>query len=340
MKKTFLAIIFPLLFSGQKCFAQSTTILPDRLTVPNVTSLGTCNVIAKGSTVFNTTDNKMYYCNGTNWQEMTGGGFTLPYSGTQNLPSTNALFHIKNTSTNSSTYSIAGEAISGTGLLGISNTGSGVYGYSNSSAIGVFGMSKENTGVKGVSEFGTGGYFESDEANALEIKGKMRINGTQGIGGAQLIVPSNGNNPIWQDPISFAAKDLGASDFEVVSGTDTKLPYTIEDFDLGTDFSTVHSEFTAPVRGIYHFDAMIMWKAHTNGVGIVAITLKINGGVHSSIRTPAITGKEISNMLSQDLFLNANDKVAIYAYQTSGADQLVIENPFFSRFSGHLVNRQ
>lgn len=332
MKKIFILSTFIVYhFSFVITNAQSTTILPNRLTVPNVSSLGTCDVTAKGSTVFNTTDNKMYYCNGTNWQEMTGGGFTLPYSATLEGSAYVGLLHIINTAHNG--YGIVGEVPSGIGLVGLSSSGTG---------IGVLGRSNsfQSFGVAGFSNYGTGGYFESSDGTAIEIKGKMYINSTLGVGGSQLVVPSNGDNPIWQAPIAFSVKDLGANNFSVSSGTDTKLPYTVEDFDLGNDFSTVNSEFTVPVKGIYHFDAMIMWNAHTNGAGIVAITLKINGNVHSSVRVPAISGKEISDMLSQDILLNANDKVAMYAYQTSGVTQLITQNGFFSKFSGHLVYRQ
>lgn len=310
--------------------AQSTTILPNRLTVPNVSSLSTCDATAKGSTVFNTTDNKMYYCNGSNWQEMTGGGFTLPYSASLEGTAYNGLIFIKNTTPNG--HGIVGEALSGIGLAGISTSNIGVYGV---------GESSNSVGVYGRSNFGTGGFFESIvDGTAIEIRGKMKINNSFGVGGSQLVIPSNGSNPIWQEPIAFSVKGLGASNFSVINGTDTKLPYTVEDFDLGNDFSTVTSEFTVPVKGIYHFDAMIMWNAHTNGAGIVAITLLINGNVHSSVRAPAVSGKEISNMLSRDILLNLNDKVAMYAYQTSGATQVITQNGFLSKFSGHLVYRQ
>ncbi len=79
---------------------------------------------------------------------------------------------------------------------------------------------------------------------------------------------------------------------------------------------------------------------HINGTGILAITFKINSNVHSSVRLPAVSGKEISDELSLDVLLNANDKGAVFAYQTSGVIQIITQNGFFSKFTGHLVYRQ
>jgi hypothetical protein len=47
--------------------AQSVILSPGALDLPRVTSLSTCNASTKGRMVYNTTDNRMYYCNGTAW---------------------------------------------------------------------------------------------------------------------------------------------------------------------------------------------------------------------------------------------------------------------------------
>ncbi|MBA4852124.1 hypothetical protein [Emticicia sp. BO119] len=59
MKKLILLLSFATPLGS---YAQSTTILPDALSVPRVTSLATCNSIEKGKQVLNTTGNKMYHC--------------------------------------------------------------------------------------------------------------------------------------------------------------------------------------------------------------------------------------------------------------------------------------
>lgn len=338
MKKFFILSTFIVYhFSFVITNAQSTTILPNRLTVPNVSSLGTCDATAKGSTIFNTTDNKMYYCNGTNWQEMTGGDFTTPFAASQAAGNVTALLNLKNTSQDG--WGILGEAPSGMGMIGKSSTSVGVYGYSSAND-GVSGYSQDGVGVRGNSPFGIGGYFKSDNGNALEIVGKMNINSTNGAGGAQLVVPSNGNNPIWQDPVAFSVQDLGVNDFSVAHNIPKQLPFTIENFDLGNNYSTLNSEFTAPVKGIYHFDACINWNSHTNGTGIVALMLRKNGTVYHVVYLPPTIGKQISVMLSVDILLYPTERVYLEAYQTSGVTQFVYQNGYFSKFSGHLVYRQ
>jgi hypothetical protein len=66
MKTLFFFALCSLCFVGAVS-AQSVTISPNALDLPRVTSLSTCNATFKGRMVFNSTDNRMYYCNGTAW---------------------------------------------------------------------------------------------------------------------------------------------------------------------------------------------------------------------------------------------------------------------------------
>lgn len=65
--KTTTTLLFCLLFLVGAASAQSVTISPGSLDLPRVASLSTCNASTKGKMVYNTTDNRMYYCNGTAW---------------------------------------------------------------------------------------------------------------------------------------------------------------------------------------------------------------------------------------------------------------------------------
>jgi hypothetical protein len=67
MKKLILSIIF---IAPVVAFAQSATILPNSIQLPNVSTLGTCTTEKKGQLVLLTTDNQTYYCNGTAWQTL------------------------------------------------------------------------------------------------------------------------------------------------------------------------------------------------------------------------------------------------------------------------------
>ncbi len=82
MKATTIFTIGFLLFIGS-AFAQSVTINPAALDLPRVASLPSCSASTKGRMVYNTTDNKMYYCNGTAW-------INTEIAGSQNAPAFSA----------------------------------------------------------------------------------------------------------------------------------------------------------------------------------------------------------------------------------------------------------
>ncbi len=213
MKKLILLLSFATPLGS---IAQSATILPNSLSVPKVSALATCNNAAKGTQVLNSTDNKMYYCNGTNWQEMTGGGFTLPYSGTAN--SSDPVLYIENSgigrgihvkSTNGSalraenetSYGVYASSSSSFGVYGTSSTSKGVYGESISD-VGIYGHSSTNYGVYGYSGTNYGGYFNASgsaptlyvtsfEGNAADFRGNVKIRDELVVDDNKGIVRSN-----------------------------------------------------------------------------------------------------------------------------------------------------
>lgn len=177
--------------------AQSTTILPDAIGMPKVSVLPVCNTSEKGKQVFNSTDNKMYFCNGTYWQEMTGGGFTLPY--TNKVNSADNLLSIENTGSGRAIYGKSTDNISA--IKGESFIGTGVYGTSNSN-YGIFGSSVSGVGVFGFSSSKNGGYFEANgtepalyvsntQGNAAYFDGNVKIKNELVVDDNKGIVRSN-----------------------------------------------------------------------------------------------------------------------------------------------------
>lgn len=169
--------------------AQSALMLPNGIDLPKVTTLTACTNTEKGRIVFNSSDSKAYYCNGLNWQEMTGGGFTLPYK--ESLNTASDLLYLEN----SDGRAIYGKATNNTAIKGESNSGYGVYGQSNSSTA-LYGTSTNGTGVVGISTSGVGiraesniyyaGYFEaygssptlyvySSQGEAANFRGNVKI---------------------------------------------------------------------------------------------------------------------------------------------------------------------
>jgi hypothetical protein len=137
-----------------------------------------------GLMIYNSTDNKYNYFNGSNWSEFVLGGFTLPFSASTDL-STNA-FSISNTNTNTGSAAIFGYNHSGRGVYGFAETGNGVRGESYG-GIGVYGASLDVTssqavGIKGVnfSNDGVGvlavnNAENPDQGTALEIAGSVKV---------------------------------------------------------------------------------------------------------------------------------------------------------------------
>ena len=62
-------------------------------------------------------------------------------------------------------------------------------------------------------------------------------------------------NATWQGAIAFSASDVAESNLPVGQGSTTTIPFMEESYDTGNNFLT--NTFTAPVTGIYHFNATI-----------------------------------------------------------------------------------
>jgi acetyltransferase-like isoleucine patch superfamily enzyme len=193
--------IIILVFLVSKTFAQSSTLLPNAIQIANVSALGTCNVAAKGTQVFNTTDSKMYFCNGTMWVNLTGeaGTLTLPYSGNGSIATPVSLFTLTNNGTapvmslkntgigagiNIETTSgrpINAISASGVGIRAQSSENFGVYGLSTSS-VGVYGSSDSYYGVYGISSTNIGVYGVSSGNFSGYFNGKARVGSNLAIG--------------------------------------------------------------------------------------------------------------------------------------------------------------
>ncbi len=110
MKNLILSFIFILsLFlkgAGFEANAQSATIAPSFVLIPATATAPTCLSGEKGKLYFNTTSNKMLFCNGSTWVDFSAGAFTLPYtgSGVQNSGGQAGLVEFINTATGNALY--------------------------------------------------------------------------------------------------------------------------------------------------------------------------------------------------------------------------------------------
>ena len=181
--------IISLLLVG-KTFAQSTLLSPNSVKIPNLSVIPTCNVAAKGTQVFNTNDNKMYFCNGTAWTDMTTGGFTIPYSGNGNSTFAIPLFSLTNSGSGNTLYientgNARGIFIKSTGNGGgirVENTTNvAVYGESDIGT-GVYGKSGNSVGVYGISDSDYGVYAYSYYNFSAYLVGRAKVGSRLGIG--------------------------------------------------------------------------------------------------------------------------------------------------------------
>jgi len=176
---TRIAILLIIQFITIKAICQSSTMLPNAVEAPKLAVLPTCDANGKGQQIFNTTDNKMYFCNGTVWTDMTGGGLSLPYSGNYSAGGGNGIdaFIVINNSINTAfkPNAIVGiNNVGGIGVKGESNTGYGLYG-SSMTSIGVIGESNSGRGLVGLSTSSYGIYGSSSSSYAGYFDGMTRI---------------------------------------------------------------------------------------------------------------------------------------------------------------------
>ena len=123
-----------------------------------------------------------------------------------------------------------------------------------------------------------------------------------------------------------ASAYLSANQENLTNNTWTKVTLDAENFDVGSDFDTTNSRFTAPVTGYYQVSAQVTWYS-SSAVADKRYMIKIykNGDtdllmntVHSSLAS------SLSNVISCLIYLSANDYIELWANQGSGVDTVDI----------------
>lgn len=269
-------LLFLLPFISTVAFSQATLLEPNAISIPKVAANPACNVNSKGKQVFNTISNKMFYCNGSSWIDLSGLELTLPYTAT----GSNANY-----------------------LLSINNTGVG---------------------------------------KALKTNGGVQMTGI-GEGMGKVLTSDASGNATWQGAVAFAATYGGESNLTVGQNSEITIPFSNESYDLNNNFS--NTSFTAPVSGIYHFDATITWTGFspTNGYGRLSL-LKNDAAVYGEYQ--AGQQNAFSQHLALDIKLVANDVVKLTIFQNSTSEQALTNTGFFGSsgnyiyFSGHLLTSQ
>lgn len=261
--------------------------------------------------------------------------------------------------TNSSASAIYGEnkGTQGNGVLGLANfpSGRGVHGTSTTGT-GVFGYSNSLKGVEGSTISGTALSGYSLTGYGLETVGKVKISGgnTNPKKGALLTSDSAGN-ATWQVPVpppapakvAFRASRVVVDGVKNItfSGDYYRVFFETEQYDLSNAFSfTNGNEFTAPVNGIYHFDAAINYTFGTL-VDYRELELELRvyrNGATSTLAKGASLINDVDNTLvnlNTDVRLKAGDRVwiAVRQWNLPSIPSALTNGGTENFFDGHLV---
>jgi hypothetical protein len=184
-----------LFFYTSITIAQSTTILPNSVELPNVSTNPSCTVTDKGKQVYNTTSNAMFYCNGSTWIEMGENAFSLPYSAS--VANANPLLTLINPGSAGVIFAKSGAGPS------IYNQNVATFYSEAEFKIGIIGASSNNVGILGHSVNGAGLSGTSTLGRALDLNIVNAANVSHaatitnaGLGSAIDINNSNSNNTL------------------------------------------------------------------------------------------------------------------------------------------------
>jgi len=275
-----------------------------------------------------------------------------------NVLSTNGFGLIANSINNSAIYGF--NANSTSAIKGVNTVGDGVRGQSSGNGVaGVSGISTAPSGygVWGSSNTGTGILAQSSNGVALEVNGKLKIAGgnTNPANGAVLTSDATGN-AVWKNNrIAFGIENIHTSFNSLINGTYRKVhfaPVNFYDFGnnynllVGTNVTPTSSSFTAPVNGVYHFDANVSIVIYggivfTNGnirlIRNSGGTISFSYGLEDIFIEPDIFSS-VNCSLSRDIYLNAGDIVHVEIRQSNNNSADAILSSGY--FNGHLVIAQ
>ena len=156
---------------------------------------------------------------------------------------------------------------------------------------------------------------------------------------------------------AFKAYITAAGDAQSIStGTRTNVTFDATEYDLGGNYDTSAAKFTAPIAGIYHFNAKVLWDNNTSAGGDwdAGDRHDIYLIKNDSSAEPAANAREASelrvvsgdidstlmmNSISGDLKLAAGDFITVAIYQNTGDVQYTYDpnDGMWSSWSGHLI---
>lgn len=138
----------------------------------------------------------------------------------------------------------------------------------------------------------------------------------------------------WLNTIAFRVQRLTTQ--AVSASTFATVQFTTIQYDIGNNFSTSTYRFTAPITGIYHFDASV--GVGNNSTRVICSIYK--NGSEVARGSNGYFGANSANRTSigTDLYLEANDYVTVAGWRAD-AGNLEPDSGHGMWFSGHLVTK-
>ncbi|MBL0311074.1 MAG: hypothetical protein IPP77_15835 [Bacteroidetes bacterium] len=241
-----------------------------------------------------------------------------------------------------------------TDLINLANDGDGFNIVSYKTGVGIansFAKDNDTSGsstmyISGNLELGTPTLevYAGNNELAAYLGGQLKI--VDGTEGENKVLTSDADGlASWKDleaitgsTVAFSAGDqIGTG---VLDLTTTPMIFDSVFYNLGGGYDPNTGEFTAPVTGLYHFDASILWgfpPVFPVAGGYYELDYLVNGVV-TNVEIQTFAAGEWSNLSrSTDLYLNVGDIVSVQILHNSGTVEVTTPDAANSTFTGHLI---